>query len=147
MSDISAFGSSLRVVASKTFPLGIQIDQFSDDADPFSFDLMDIAVFAMDVNGNPITWVKANGIPFTINVLAGTESATDMATLFEANRASFGKRAAFDEITIAIIYPNGKKKTLSKGVIISGMPGTGITTEGRQKTRPYNFMFGNQTGV
>lgn len=146
MGDISAFGSSIRLVASNTFPQGIQIDQFSDEADPFDFDQMDIAAFEMDINGNPITWALANGIPFSLNILAGSETATDMNTLFDANRASFGKRAAFDEITITVIYPDGRKKVLSKGVLLGGTPGTGVTSEGKKKPKSYNFMFGAQTG-
>jgi hypothetical protein len=147
MGDISAFGSSIRLVASNTFPQGIQIDQFSDEADPFDFASMDIAAFEMDINGNPITWSIANGIPFTLNILPGSETATDMNTLFDANRSSFNKRSAFDEITITVIYPSGDKKVLSKGVLLNGTPGTGVTSEGKKKPKTYGFMFGAQTGV
>lgn len=146
MTNVSAFGVSVRVVASNTFPTGITIDQFDDGTDPFDFDSMDIGAFAMDLNGNPITWVPANGIPFSITVLSGTDSAVDMNTLFEANRAGNNKRSAFDKITITVTYPTGQKKVLSEGTLLTGTPGTGVNTTGRKKPRTYGFIFASQSG-
>jgi len=35
MNDISVFGIRVQLVASETFPAGISLTQFADDADPF----------------------------------------------------------------------------------------------------------------
>lgn len=43
MSDLSATGLGLTIQASKTFPTGILITTFADDADPLDLPAVDIA--------------------------------------------------------------------------------------------------------
>lgn len=141
MQDVSGFGFQLRLIASKTFPLGFTITEFSDDADPFDLPALQIADAAMGLNGDLITWSKANPLPAVVSVIPESEAHKNMAVLFEANRPARGKRPAKDVITLVGIYPNGSSITLSKGIIFDGLPGKPVASSGRLKTIPYNFRF------
>lgn len=144
--DISGFGLKINVVASQTFPAGFTVTQFADDADPFDLPSLQIRDKAMGLNGDLITWSKANPINITVNVVPGSEDDANLAALFEANRVAKGKAAVRDEITMTGIYPDDTSIVLTGGRITDGMPGKGVASAGRLKTRAYQFTFENKTG-
>lgn len=141
--DVSAFGFRLRLVASKTFPAGIDITQFTDDADPFDFPSQQIADTSMGVNGDLITWSKANPLKTTVNVIPDSDDDKNLSVLLEANRPGRGKLPAGDIITLTALYPNGSTKTATSGVITDGTPGTAVAGSGRRKSKSYAFAFEN----
>lgn len=141
MQDISAYGIRLRLVASVTFPAGIDITQFADDADSVDVPSQQIADKAMGVNGDLVVWSKANPINLTINVIPNTEDDRNLAVLLEANRVGRGKRSARDIITATAVYPGGRTITWSNGAITDGIPGNALASSGRMKSKPYLFSF------
>lgn len=143
MNDISVFGVRVQVVASQTFPAGISITQFADDADPFDAPSMQIRDKAMGVNGDLITWSKANPIALTLNVVPNSEDDKNLAVLFEANRVGKGKQGARDVVSITAIYPDGKTASFTQGVITDGMPANSAQSSGRLKSKNYAFAFEN----
>lgn len=145
MNDISAYGLRIQLVASVTFPAGITLSQFADDADPFDLPSLQIKDKAMGSNGNLITWSKANPIAVTLAVIPGSDNDRELAVLFENNRVGQGKNSAYDEITLTGIYPDGRTITLSPGVITDGMPGDSMASAGRKKSKVYGFAFENMT--
>lgn len=143
MQDISVFGIRVQVIASETFPSGISITQFADDADPFDAPSMQIRDKAMGVNGDLISWSKANPIPVTLNVVPGSEDDLNLSVLFEANRVGKGKFGARDVISIVALYPDGSVAAFSQGVITDGQPANSATSAGRMKSKAYAFAFEN----
>jgi hypothetical protein len=144
MNDISGFGLQVRVIGSVTFPAGITVTQFADDADPFDLPSIQIADKAMGLNGDLVSWATANPINITLNIIPGSEDDLNLAILFEANRVGKGKNSARDLITITGIYPDGSTITLAQGKITDGMPGTSVSSSGRMKSKPYMFSFENR---
>lgn len=144
LNDISGFGVQVQIVASVTFPAGITITQFADDADPLDFTAIDIADKAMGVNGDLIKWSKANPLPMTLNVIASSTDDVNLSVLAEANRVGQGKNSAQDVVTATVIYPNGNVIVLSQGFINNAVFGQSIASAGRQKTKPYQFTFQNK---
>lgn len=145
--NITGFGLKVQIVASTTFPVGITITQFADDADPFDAPSIQIADKAMGLNGDLITWNKANPILATINVIAGSSDDNNLSILFETNRVGKGKLSVNDTITMTAIYPDGSTRTYTEGRITDGMPGDSVASEGRQKTKAYLFAFENTIGT
>ena len=143
MQDISVFGIRVQVVASQTFPAGINITQFADDADPFDAPSMQIRDKAMGVNGDLISWSKANPIPLTINVVPNSEDDKNLGVLFEANRVGKGKQGARDVISITAVYPDGRTASFTQGVITDGQPANSAQSSGRMKSKAYAFAFEN----
>lgn len=139
--DVSGFGFRVRLVASKTFPAGVTISQFADDADPFDLPSMTINGSGMGVNGDLITWSTATPIQTSISVIPGSDDDKNLSILFEANRTARGKFGAQDRLTLTGIYPDGTTVTLQEGRIMSGLPGSAIASAGRIKSKTYGFVF------
>ena len=88
--DISAFGIRVQIFASVTFPAGITITQFADDGDSLDVPQQQIADKAMGVNGDLITWSKANPLNLTLNIIPASDDDRNMSVLLEANRVARG---------------------------------------------------------
>ncbi len=147
MTNISGFGLTVRVCASKTFPVGFSVTQFADDGDPFDIQSQQINDKAMGLNGDLIVWSKANPISVTLNLIPGSDDDRNMAILFEANRVGSGKRSARDVITMVAVYPDQRILTFTNGVITDGSPANSIASAGRMKSKPYTFVFENRLGA
>ena len=153
MQDISGFGFQINLVASNTFPSGLSITQFADDADPFDTPAIALADKAMGLNGDLIVWSKASPIEVTVNVIPGSDDDTNLGILAEANRVGKGKVSAQDAINLTAIYPaspdnpDGKTLTLVSGRITNGMVGASVASAGRLKTKAYMFTFENRIGA
>ena len=141
--NISGFGTRVVLIASETFPAGIEISQFADDADPIDFPNLTVADKAMGLNGDLVSWNSANPIETTLNVIPGSEDDVNLGILLEANRAGRGKASVQDNITLTRILPDGTQKTLTNGIITEGMPANSVSSAGRQKSKPYMFAFEN----
>jgi hypothetical protein len=141
MTDISGFGSVVRIVASRTFPAGVSITQFADDTDGFDLPSVQIADKAMGVNGDLVTWSKANPLAITIAVIPNSDDDRNLAALFNANRVAKGKFGAKDEITMSTVLPDGSSVTLVRGTITDGMPAQSLASAGRLKSKTYAFAF------
>lgn len=143
--DISAFGLQVQVKASNTFPAGFTVTEFADDSDPFDIPSLTILESAMGMNGDLVTWSKANPLIINIAVIPGSDDDRNLAALFEQNRVGKGKNGARDVITMTGIYPSERTITLSNGKISAGMPGEGVASAGRMKSKVYSFVFENMT--
>lgn len=146
MQNISGFGLIVNILASNMFPVGLLITDFADDADPFDFPSLQIADTAMGLNGDLIGWSKPNPIKVTLNVIPQSFSDLNLAILLEANRVGKGKIGSRDIITLNAIYPNGTPIILTNGMITDGMPGSGVASAGRLKSKNYSFSFENKIG-
>ena len=141
MHDVSATGLSIVIQAHKTFPAGIQITTFADDADPLDLPAVDIAQTGMDINGNLVTWSTPTPQTVTINVLAGSEEDENLAISLESNTARRGQRHAGDIITLVASYGDGSTTTARNGKITNGSRGSSVASAGRHKSKAYTFVF------
>lgn len=139
--EASGFGARVNLIASQTFPAGLEITEFADDTNPVDMPNVQVSDVAMGVNGHLIRWSKANPIIATIGVIPGGVDDDNLRALAVANRASRGRRAVLDNITMTITYPNGSNKRLLRGVITDGSLGKGVASSGRLQTGAYTFKF------
>lgn len=139
--DISGVGFHVRLVASKTYPSGVDLTAFADDADPFDAPSVKIAEGGMGLNGDLVTWSKAAPTTVTINLIPNSTDDQNLTILGDANRPQKGKTVAGDEITMTGTYPDGSTITLGGGKLTDYVPGKPIASAGRMKSKPYVFMF------
>jgi hypothetical protein len=144
--NISGFGAVVSIVASNTFPSGLAITQFSDDADPLAIGAIAIAESAMGLNGDLIIWSKAQPLPVVINVIPDSDDDINLGILFSANRVGKGKASAQDSITLTASYADGTTKTFINGAPLNAEFGISIASAGRMKTKAYGFTFENIIG-
>lgn len=141
MQNISGFGSGVTLLASMTFPLGFTITKGADDADFIDIPVLTIADAAKGINGELLTWSKANPIDLTLNVIPRSQDDINLGIILQANAPVLGKSLVQDILTLNVIYPDGSFVQLLNGVMISGMPGNSVASAGRLKTKPYAFKF------
>ena len=146
MQNISAFGIQVSLLASNTYPAGVTLTEFSDDTDAIDVPVLQIGDSAMGINGDLITWSKANPIKFTLSVIPSSTNDRILGILFEANRPGKFKTGAQDLITLNIQYPAGNVVQLINGAITDGFPFSGAQSTGRLKTKTYSFTFENRIG-
>ncbi len=142
--NISGINFKVRVLASRSFPVGFEVSQFADDTDPFDVPSQQIGDGAMNINGNLATWGRANPIKINIAVLSGSDDDTNLSFLAEANRPGLGKLFASDVITMIAVYDTGKILTYTGGIITDAILGEPIASVGRKKSKTYGFMFENR---
>lgn len=145
--DISGNGLIVTLTASNTYPVGVSMTQFADDADPLDVPTLQIADGAMGVNGDLIRWTKANIIKLSLSVIPASLNDNILSILLEANRAGQGKISAKDIIQMILNFPQGNIVTLTDGFIIDGMPSNSVASAGRLKSKTYNFGFQNKAGI
>lgn len=141
MQNISGFGSSVTLVASTSYPLGFTINKAADDADFIELAVLTIADAAKGLNGDLITFSKANPIDLTLNVIPESQDDINLGIIFQANAPVLGRALVQDIITLNIVYPNGSYAQLLNGIMVSGIPGNSVASAGRLKTKPYAFKF------
>lgn len=147
VSDISGFGLRISLIASNTYPTGIIISQYSDDADPLDMASVKFADTAMGLNGDLIVWAKAVPIPAVLTVIPGSEDDQNLQALADANRVGRGKTSAQDIITMTVVYPDGTTTTVTNGKMTDAQFGLSVASAGRKKTRSYAFSFENKIGA
>lgn len=139
--DVSGFGISVRIIASRSFPSGFDVTAFADDADPADMASVQVRDKAMGVNGDLIVWSKANPLPLTLNVIPGTAESDNLDILAATNRAAKGRRAVLDQITAVVSYPDGTQTRFLRGAITDAILGKPVASSGRIKTKQYQFAF------
>lgn len=139
--NISAFGLTAQLVASTTFPNGVTIGDFADDTDPLDSPDFTAADTAYGLNGDMITWSRANGIEIAMGVIPTSDSDDNLDAVLDANRVGKGKTSARDKIDVVFTYPNGQRVTCSSGVIVTGSILPPVASSGRLKSRVYRFRF------
>ena len=143
--SVTGFGIVVTLIASKTFPIGLPITQFADDADPIMINDVKIADTAMGLNGDLLAWSKAVPLPMTINVIPGSADDVNLQILANANRVGQGKSSANDVVSATIVYPDASVVVLTSGIVTDAAFGRGVSSSGRQKTKSYSFLFSAQS--
>jgi hypothetical protein len=143
--DISVFGLEANVVASTTFPNGVNITAFANDGDPLDSPDLEIADMAIGPNGDTISWTSPRLVEIVTTVIPQSDDDLNLTALVDANRVAKGKTSAQDEITIIWTYPNGMKVTCSDGKIVTGPVVQSGTAEGKAKSKRFAFKFGQVT--
>ena len=145
--DVSGFGLGIHLIASKTYPVGVPLSAFADDADPMDVPGIELSQVAMGLNGDLIVWSSANPIQVTLNLIPNGAEDLALSVLAERNRVGRGKTSAKDKITLVAVYPDGRIVTFTQGVIVNAPPANSVASAGRYKSKPYQFMFENKAGV
>lgn len=143
--DISIFGLTGNLNASKTFPNGIPLSSFADDGDPLDSPDLAIADMAMGPNGDTITWSRPQLIEISFTLIPQSQDDLNMTVLVDANRVAKGKSSARDAITIVWTYPNGMVVTCSDGKLVTGPVVQSGSSNGRVKSKRYAVRFGQVT--
>lgn len=146
MQYITGVNSSLRVVASVTFPAGFTVTEWADDADAIDITVKDIAEGAMGAGANMVVWNVPKNIEMTINVIPDSNSDRNLQLLAQANTAVANKLVAKDVITATYVNQNsGAIQTFSNGALTKAAPANSVAQSSRLKSKQYSFIFESTT--
>ena len=141
MPMISANSTTAYLQASKSYPAGVDFNEWGSDVDPMSFEDVEITKHETNMNGNLVAWAVANPIKVVLSAIPGTDQEKALGIMWENNRTGKGKKSVGDIISIIFSYEGGDKVTLSGGVMTIGQPSYSVTQEGRIATKTYSFVF------
>lgn len=139
--NIGGFGFELYLTASQTFPAGFSITQFADDADPYDNPSIQLRDKAMGLNGDLITWGKAQPNLITISVIPGSDDDLNLQAIADANKVGKGRFPVDDLITIVGFYPDGSAINLQNGTMTDAPMSNSVASAGRLKSKTYGFAF------
>ena len=145
--DISGFGLGIHLIASNTYPVGVPLSAFADDADPMDIPGIELSQTAMGLNGDLVVWSSANPIAVTLNMIPNGLEDIALSFLAERNRVGRGKSSARDKITLVAVYPDSRIVTFTQGVITNAPPAISVSSSGRYKSKAYQFAFENKVGA
>ena len=139
--DVTSTGTTATLIASKTFPIGVQLTQFADKGELFKFGDSEMAKFVQSPNGAMIYYDVASTAK-TIDIALIPTSDEDVAlfTLAQANQSGVGKRASGDIITLVIDYPKFKV-VYSNGKLLKSPQGYTAGSDGQITANTYSFVF------
>ena len=143
MSDISAMGLKVTIMAVPSYLAGFTLTKFADDGDSINLPEMTIMEHGIGVNGDLVVWRTAKPCEIEVNLIPGTEDAKNMENLFKLNMTQKDKLSSKDTLTMAVVHPDGKTDLLTEGYIVAGKPVQDYSSTGRAKTRTFRMIFQN----
>lgn len=147
MIDISGNGTTVTIVAAKSFPMGFTVGQFADDVDPLVADDVEATGFEMLYDGSLFAFDKAAPIKLVLAVPAGSPDDINLKILLQSRKSSKSISPFPDTISAVVSYGDGGRIVLSNGALISGPLIDGIQSAGRKKGNSFTFMFGSFAGA
>jgi hypothetical protein len=148
VNDVSAFGTSVTVVATKSFPSGFKVTQFADEVDPVSVEPMEPSAYEILIDVSLFFYQKGAPIKVSISVIAGTPDDENLRIILNNRKGTKGVIALPDTCTLTVSYPNGSPSVFTGGGIISGPPADSVQAgAGRRKSNTYTFAFGEVGGT
>lgn len=146
MIDIGAHGLSITVIAAQSFPMGFQLSQFSDDANPL--DVKDTEPFGYELlyDGGMFAFDKATAIELSVSVIPGSDDDINLKILLQSKKGGASILPIPDVLTMVVSYPTGTVM-LTKGTIISGPLADTVQASARKKGNTYRFVFNSFAGA
>lgn len=139
--DVSSTGTTATLIASKTFPIGVQLTQFADKGELFKLGDAEVAKFAQTPNGAMVYYnVASTHTNIDISLIPTSDEDVALFTLNSANQSGVGKKAAGDIITIVIDYPKFKV-VHSNGKLLKAPQGYTAGSDGQLAANTYSFVF------
>lgn len=146
MIDLTAHGTSVKVVALQTFPMGFSLKEFADDKDPISVQDDEVGGVEMLYDGTLYPFTRANALRVAISVIPGSNEDINLKILLAARRMRKKIDIIPDVTSIVISYPAGGDVVFSNGTIMTGPPADSIAG-GRRRGNTYTFAFGAVNGL
>jgi hypothetical protein len=147
MQDVSAFGTTITILATQSFPIGFTVDNFSDDKDPLKIENIEATGYTFLIDGSLFIFDKAALIKVEVSVIAASDDDINFKTMLQARKGSSSIISLPDVTTMTIAYGNGGVVMFTAGSIVSGPLGDSIEQSGRHPSNTYTFVFSDFAGA
>ena len=147
MQDVSAFGTTISILATQSFPVGFTIENFADDKDPLKIENIEATGYVFLIDGSLFIFDKAAVIKVDVSTIAGSDDDINLKTMLQARKGSSSIINLPDVTTMTIAYGNGGIVMFTNGSIVSGPLGDSIEQSGRHPSNTYTFVFSDFAGA
>ena len=133
----------VTLIASVTFPNGIEVGNASSNSDFIAFDERTPCNNIINGINGGFAYASVRGeTNLTLTVIAHSVSDKNLSLLYD-NNSSIGSRSSVnDNITVIVNYVAAKEiHTFTDCVISDGSPGVGISSDATSPDRAYNFYY------
>ena len=124
---------------------GYDIDDFMDDANPVTFQEIEVSTVGVNLNGNMIRNAKPNVVMMSVTVIPGSSADNSLNALWKRYRVGNGDPSQWTQALSASVTPpsgsNLPKISLKNGTLVSGPGGPDVTNEGKGQGRTYTAAF------
>lgn len=139
--NLSTFGSKVILSASINYPMGVEIEDWADDADPFGPDNVTISEYGISLNGALLSWQQPAVAELEFSVWANSDSDRILRNIFDTDSIRKGKAALINVLTLSVQFPDGEKAIFTSGKMLSGPPSSRAQQGGRKASKTYRFVF------
>jgi len=153
MIDLSFTGGSITIKSGVTGATNIPVTEFSDEGSPIEVDEIEVAGYAINLNGLMIRWRKPAAYVAKVTVIPGSDNDESLTKLL--NAAHITKGATLEpianlKVTMEVSAPgiNGAASrtwTFEEGCIVSGSPAVASDAEGKMQAKTFTFAFEKMT--
>jgi hypothetical protein len=147
MENVSAFGTSINILATRSFPIGFQVKKLADDKDPLVIEEIEPTGHEFLVDGSLFIFDKATAIKVKISVVAGSDDDLNLKVMLQARKGTPSILNLPDITTMTILYGNNGSVMFTSGSIVSGPLGDSINQSGRYPSNTYTFVFSDFAGA
>lgn len=144
MENISTFGLSAYLTATRTLPVGFLLKSWADDVDSVQVTEAETGQSKLDLNGTVISWTVATPLTVALSVIPNSADDDILSVIYSANRVSKTTPPVGDMVNLVLRYPNGGVRVFTAGRVISGPSAPTARAEGRMSSNTYTYAFGDQ---
>lgn len=128
MLNYSAIDTRIDIAFSNGSNIMLEASDFAFESDPLAIHSMPVSKMELDLNGHPVILRTRQPINLTLSLIPGCAGDQKLQNILYAMRGS-GDDVKIDRMTV--IYPTTTCIQFMKGAISSGIPGVGLSSEGK----------------
>lgn len=128
MLNYSAIDTRIDIAFSNGVNHTLESSDFAFESDPLTIHSAPVGRMEPDLNGHPIISRTRQPINLTLNLIPGCEGDKALQDVLYAMRGS-GDDVKIERMTV--LYPTTTRIQFENGIISSGIPGVGLSPEGK----------------
>lgn len=128
MLNYSAIDTRIDIAFSNGSNIMLEASDFAFESDPLTIHSMPVSKMELDLNGHPVILRTRQPINLTLSLIPGCAGDKELQNILYAMR-SCGDDVEIDRMNV--MYPTKTHIEFQNGIISSGIPGVGLSSEGK----------------
>lgn len=139
MLNYSAIETKIEIAFDTKDSVFLDASDFAFETDPLSIQSMPVSKLELDLNGHPVIMRSRQPINLTLSLIPGCTGDNSLQDSIYVNRC-YGDEVTVNRMTVT--YPTSTRYVFINGVISSGIPGVGLSGDGKIRNGGiYNLSF------
>ena len=139
MLNYSAIETKIEIAFDIKDSVFLDASDFAFETDPLSIQSMPVSRMELDLNGHPVITRSRQPINLTLSLIPGSSGDQQLQSIL------YAMRCGGDDVEVErmiVDYPTQARIQFENGVMSSGIPGVGLSAEGKLRNGGvYNLTF------